>query len=180
MKFTWNDRFFADYSADGYVVFEGILPALLVADLRRETDKGREIIREQKGPQVQRLQPVEKFGLDMKPFRDFAELPELNDAIRRTIGREDMWYGDTNQIGFLVEPAEMPYTTGWHRDRRFESEKLDAEDFRVIASRRHFINQFNCPLYQDNSTWYVPDSDLRPDVPLEMEVASKMPFESGR
>jgi ectoine hydroxylase-related dioxygenase (phytanoyl-CoA dioxygenase family) len=179
MPFEWNDSFFADYASQGYVVYEAILPLALVADLRRETDKGRAIIRREKGPQAQRLQPVENFDLDMGPFKEFAQLPELNDAIRRTLGRDDTWYGDTNQIGFLIEPGERPYCTGWHRDRRFESEELDAEEFRVIATRRHFINQFNGSLYQDNSTWYVPGSDLRPDLPSELEAASP-PFENGR
>ena len=35
----------------------------------------------------------------------------------------------------------------------------------------HWFNQINCPLYEDNCTWYVPGSHLRDDLPDEIDAA---------
>ena len=75
MPFTFSEQHITDYYHNGYTVFQSILPSSLVQDLRRVTDRAREIIREDNGPQVQRMQPVGKYAdrIDMQPFHDYEE-----------------------------------------------------------------------------------------------------------
>ena len=84
MPYTFSDSHIETYHTLGYTVFRQILPPSLIIDLRRVCDKAVEIAREKSGSQVQRLQPVAKYGLDQQPFIDYADLPELVDAIGQT------------------------------------------------------------------------------------------------
>ena len=100
----------------GYTVFAGIVPPSLLSDLRRVCQRARELARERSGPRAQRLQPVFEYDLDHRPFTDFAELPELVDAVHRTLSPEHT-YG-RRDLGVLLEPADEPWCTHWHRDWR--------------------------------------------------------------
>src|SRR5437016_6204113 len=117
MPFEFRDEMIHEYLASGYLILRGILPPLLLRDLRRECDKARRMAHELHGPQAQRIQPIVKYAdkLDMKPFRDYAEIPALNDAIQRLLG-PGYSYGYTDIIGILVEPVDRPWNLGWHRD----------------------------------------------------------------
>src|SRR5688572_25772869 len=118
MSFKFSDRHIDDYYNRGVTVFEGILPATLVDDLRRSTDQAREIARQKSGPQAQRLQPVASFEIDQQPFLDYAALPELRDAITRVLGVDNFRFGNPELMGVLLEPADLPWCTNWHRDWR--------------------------------------------------------------
>ena len=85
MSFTFSERHVAEYYHDGCTVFAGILPPALLADLRRATDQAREVARETRGSQAQRLQPIGNFGdrVDLQPFSDYENLPELPRSIPR-------------------------------------------------------------------------------------------------
>jgi ectoine hydroxylase-related dioxygenase (phytanoyl-CoA dioxygenase family) len=75
------------------------------------------------------------------------------------------------RLGILVEPASHPSCTPWHRDLRETSGVPDVEEFRRMNPDPLCFNQFNCPLYEDNCTWYVPGSYLRSfDLPGETAV----------
>jgi ectoine hydroxylase-related dioxygenase (phytanoyl-CoA dioxygenase family) len=79
--------------------------------------------------------------------------------------------GHFNRTGLLLEPAEQPWCTKWHRDIRETSNVPDVEEFRHLAHDPLWFNQINCPLYEDNCTWYVPGSYLRDDLPDEVAAA---------
>ena len=81
MPFTLSEKHITDYHQLGYTVFEGIIPNSLLGDLRRVTDRAREIAYEVTGRQAQRLQPLDNYDLDLQPFKDYGELPELTDAM---------------------------------------------------------------------------------------------------
>ena len=85
MAFQLSDQHIEEFHMLGYAVFGKILPPSLVSDLRRVSDTAREIARERSGSQVQRLQPVGHFDLDQQPFIDYAELPDLVDAIAKVL-----------------------------------------------------------------------------------------------
>ncbi|MDA1192087.1 MAG: hypothetical protein O3A46_10450, partial [Candidatus Poribacteria bacterium] len=144
----------------------GILPGSLIEDLRRVTDRGRELARERQGAQTQRFQPVASFDVDQQPFIDYGELAVLNDAIHRTLSPRH-WHADRTKLGVLLEPAEAPWCTNWHRDWLHHDANLDRalwdKGFRDI----NIFNQVNCALYEDSSTWVVPGSHLRDDLPRE-------------
>ena len=53
MAFEFSDRHIETYQTRGYTVFEQILPATLIADLRRVTDQAREMARDEGGAQTQ-------------------------------------------------------------------------------------------------------------------------------
>ena len=149
----------------GYTVFAGILPPSLLSDLRRVCQRARELARERSGPQAQRLQPVFEYDLDHRPFTDFAELPELVDAVHRTLSPQHT-YG-RRELGVLLEPADEPWCTHWHRDWRDNVADLDRERWEADYRDPALFNQLNCALYEDSSTWAVPGSHLRPDLPRE-------------
>ncbi|HEX4123857.1 MAG TPA: phytanoyl-CoA dioxygenase family protein [Tepidisphaeraceae bacterium] len=161
MAFPFSERQIEEYHRDGYTVFRGILPPALIAELRRVTDKGRELARARHGPQAQRLQPVFSFDLDLQPFRDYLELPALVDSVQRVLTPR-YWPGNPRVLGVLLEPADEPWCTNWHRDLRdFTTDPRQLASFAEHFSDINFFNQVNCALYEDDSTWIVPGSHLR-------------------
>lgn len=166
MSWSWSERHIEEYHRQGYTVFEAILPAALIADLRRASDAARTLARERSGPQTQRLQPVFSFDIDHGPFAAFAELPELVDAVRRTLSTKHT-YGHRDGLGVLLEPAEQPWCTPWHRDWRDNIYGFDLARWETDFRDVDLFNQLNCALYEDSSTWVVPGSHLRGDLPRE-------------
>ena len=53
MPFKLTDKHITDYHKLGYTVFEAVIPDSLLGDLRRVTDKAREIAYEVTGRQAQ-------------------------------------------------------------------------------------------------------------------------------
>ncbi|MBV7337603.1 hypothetical protein KFU94_57120 [Chloroflexi bacterium TSY] len=139
MSFRFSDSHIADYYTLGYTVFRSILPAALIQDLRSVADQAREIIHTERGPQAQRLQPVGKYELDLKPFQDFAELPPLRDAVSRVLSPRHQ-YGNTNLLGILLHPGDMPYCTAWHRDWRDNISGLDLSRWDAAFSKIDLFN----------------------------------------
>lgn len=166
MAFAWSERHIEEYHTLGYTVFEQLLPTGLIADLRRVGDRARDLARQRAGPQAQRLQPVARFDLDQQPFIDFAELPALIDALQRTLSPRHTC-GDRDGLGILFEPAELPWCTHWHRDWRDNVNGLDLDRWEADFRDLDLFNQVNCALYEDGSTWVVPGSHLRADLPRE-------------
>lgn len=173
MTFTFRDEWINQYLREGYLIFRRILPTTLVSDLRRECDKARAMAHEVSGPQAQRLQPVDRYAdkLDLKPFKDYCELPVLRDAVTRLLGPST--HGHTHIMGILVEPRDRPWTIGWHRDAMVEV-PLEAQDDLLRAKLQEVwydltqYNQVNCAIYADSCTWFVPGSHLRQhDLPGE-------------
>jgi hypothetical protein len=164
MPFQFSDQHIEEYHTQGYTVFRSILPPSLIADLRRETDRARQIAREKHGPQAQRLQPVFAYDLAPAPFEAFGELPPLRDAIARLLSPRHT-FGTRSLLGVLIEPAERPWCTKWHRDWRDNAPGLDIAAWQAVFHDPSYFNQVNCALYQDSSTWVVPGSHLRDDLP---------------
>ena len=166
MTFAFSDQHIDEYHTRGYTVFRHIVPPSLIADLRRTTDRARELAREERGAQAQRLQPVGKFDLDQQAFIDYAELPVLVDAIARVL-TPGHYHGDLDYLGVLLEPADLPWCTPWHRDWRDNHAGLRLSRWDAGFSDINLFNQVNCALYDDDSTWFVPGSHLRRDLPGE-------------
>jgi hypothetical protein len=166
MPFQFSDHHIDEYCTHGYTVFRSILPPSLLTDLRRVTDRAREIAREKHDPQAQRLQPVCAYDLDPGPFEAFGELPPLRDAIARVLSPRHT-FANPSLLGVLIEPAERPWCTKWHRDWRDNAPGLDVAAWEAVFHDRSYFNQVNCALYQDSSTWVVPGSHLRDDLQRE-------------
>lgn len=179
MTFRATDKHIDDYHMLGYCVFEGIVPLSLLKDLRREADKGRVIARQRGGESAQRLQPICKFEVDPKPFVEFANLPEINDALRKVIGPKVHYGGrpqdKTMYLGVLYEPEKMPWCTQWHRDWRDNAPGLDIRTWERRQLEMDMFNQVNCALYEDSATWVVPGSHLRRDTPGEIRRFPQRP-----
>lgn len=183
MAFELSEQHIADYHLLGYTIFRDILPASLIEDLRRVTDQARNIAHQVTGPQAQRLQPMAKYDLDLKPFKDYGELSVLNDAVHQVL-TPDHYHADLNRTGVLLEPADFPWCTDWHRDWRdhmpeavFEAEfrkEWDVQTFDINS-----MNQINCALYEDPSTWFVPGSHYR-QRNLSGEVAAKKAYDRNK
>ena len=145
-----------EYLSQGYLIFRGIVPPSLLTDLRREAEKARELAHKFNGPQTQRIQPLSNYGdeLNLKPFYDYTELPELRDAIGKLLG-DNYTHGHVDIMGLLVEPLEHPWHIGWHRDGVVEvppearDETVSAKLAEVWYDLRHF-NQVNCAIYADS------------------------------
>jgi hypothetical protein len=166
MAFQLSDRHIEEYHTQGYTVFRGILPPGLIGELRRVTERVREIARERHGPQAQRLQPVASYDLDQRPFDEFRDLPELRAAITALLSPRHT-YGSREILGVLIEPADLPYCTAWHRDWRDNMRGLDPSEWEAVFQDLAYFNQLNVALYEDDCTWVVPGSHLRRDLPRE-------------
>lgn len=193
--FRFCNSMCTDYWQQGYVVFRRILPATLLRDLRPEADKCRALAHELAGPGAQRLQPVVKYAdkINLKPFQDYADLPELRDAVQKLIGPAAPGCNFTHtsigmkMLGVLVEPTHRPRVLGWHRDGDPENSKQiprSADEIAAIVARRlrpTCDNQVNCAIYSDSCLWYVPGSHLRvhnlPEEAVEFEAGSKSPYD---
>ena len=176
MPFAFSEQHIEEYHRLGYTVFRGILPASLVADLRRSTDRAREVAREARGGQVQRLQPVGAYEqLDQQPFRDYSQLPALADAVHQTLG-EGYRHSNLDVLGILLEPADAPWCTPWHRDWRDNMAGLDLHRWEADFRQPELFNQVNCALYEDGSTWVVPGSHQRHDLQKEIERFPERPI----
>ena len=183
MPFQFIEKHIADYHTLGYTIFQDIIPTSLLTDLRRVADKAREIARKVTGPQAQRLQPIAKYDLDQQPFKNYGELPELNDAIHQVLTPHH-YHNDLDRTGILLEPAEYPWCTDWHRDWRdhmpqevFESEFR--EEWQWQSFHIDYQNQINCALYEDPSTWIVPGSHYR-QRNLPGEIAAKNAYDRDK
>jgi len=173
MTYRVPDEDIAGFYRDGYIIFRGILPDTLVRDLRRECDKAVKVARRVSGAQAQRLQPLQKYEgeIDLQPFRAYAELPDLVDAIQAVLTAEHK-YGQLGIMGVLFEPEERAWCTNWHRDMTLASSRLPLEEFHDLMLDWNHVNQVNCALYDDDCTWFVPGSHLRMrDLPGEVEAA---------
>ena len=164
MAFKFSENHVVQFQMQGYTVFNQIIPTSLIRDLRKASDRAREIARQESGPQIQRLQPVDSYDIVQKPFIDFGELPKLVDAVAGVLTPRHRPSSGTKTLGILLEPAEMPYCTPWHRD-------VDVSKVNSVFDDINYFNQINCPLYEDSSLWFVPGSHLRrDDLPRESEL----------
>ena len=172
MGFQLTDQHIEDFHMLGYTVVRKILPTSLIRDLRQVSHTARKIARERLGPQAQRLQPVGNFDIDQQPFVDYAELPDLLKAFTELLSprhQHGNQHGNRNHLGILIEPAEEPYCTPWHRDWRDNLRGLKLERWNQCLLDMNYFNQINCALYNDSCTWLVPGSHLRHDLACEVE-----------
>lgn len=162
---TEEDR--QKYREEGYHIIPQVIPPSLLKDLRREGAKAQEIARRIDGPQSQRLSALDTYRdeLDMKVFRDFDEIEGLNEAIQELLTPAH-FLQPTADATILFGPRDRPWSTEWHRDFRDHIEEAPwkehlADKWEEISNDFNIWNQVNCPLYEDNSTWYVPGSFKR-------------------
>src|SRR5436305_21825 len=111
MSYRYTDQNREEYFTQGFTILRGLVPATLLSDLRRETDKAREIARAKNGPQTQRLQPVYAYDeLNHQTFRDFLNLPEFQKTVFGILGSD---HGQSDIMGVLLEPATSAWATNW-------------------------------------------------------------------
>lgn len=173
MSFEYTERHRVEYMVDGFTILRGLIPAPLLADLRRETDKAREIARSLRGPQTQRLQPVYAYpDIDARPFRDFLDLPGMRATVAGVLGPE---HERSDIMGVLLEPERDAWCTQWHRDWGYNAPHVDLEAFFKAAPNLRMFNQLNAALYDDHSLWVVPGSHVREDTEDERAAFASIP-----
>lgn len=174
MTYKIPEQDIAGYYRDGYIVFKRIIPTTLIRELRIEADKAAAIARAA-NPQAQRIQPLEAHAekINLAPFRDYAELPALRDAVDQLLSKEHTW-ANLDVMGILLEPSHYAWCTSWHRDITTQSSRLPREEFEALVLDWHAVNQINCPLYDDECTWFVPGSHVRTlDLPGELSAVAR-------
>jgi hypothetical protein len=168
LPFRYSERHREEYLTDGLTILRGLIPPALLSDLRREADRAREIARREHGAQTQRLQPVYAYEeIDARPFREFLDLPGLRETVEKVLGESRE---PSDNMGILLEPAESPWSTNWHRDWGHHIPGLGQEEFFEAARNLKTFNQLNAALYQDASLWVVPGSHCRAN-PAEERAA---------
>src|SRR5687768_9251852 len=127
MRVTPEDL--AGFFANGFVILRDVLPVSLIRDLRHECDKGAVAVRQKKGGQSQRFQPLSDYAdlMDLRPFKDYAELPELHAAFKRILG-PNVFYGKPEVAGVFLEPTDLPWSSTWHRDITRKSSRLETDE----------------------------------------------------
>src|SRR5580700_3795620 len=156
MAFKYTERNREEYCDVGFTIMRDLIPPALLTDLRRETDKARDLARKLHGPRAQRLQPVYSYPeLDHRPFRNFSALPELLRAVEGVLGHA---HHASNIMGVLLEPAEECWCTHWHRDWGYNAPHVKLGPFFEAAKDLKMFNQLNAALYDDHSLWVVPYS----------------------
>ena len=60
-------------------------------------------------------------------------------------------------MGILLEPAEHPYCTPWHRDWRDNVSGLDLNSWNEHMLDDQYFNQVNCPSTQIPARGSFPD-----------------------
>jgi hypothetical protein len=173
MAFEYTDRHRTEYITDGFTVLRSVIPASLLADLRWETDKAREIARRTDGPQAQRLQPVYAYDeLNPRPFRDFLGLPGMRATVEGVLGRD---HAESDIMGVLLEPERDAWCTHWHRDWAYNAAHVDLDEFFAASRDVRMFNQLNAALYDDHSLWVVPGSHDREDTADERAAFPVVP-----
>ena len=172
MSFTLTDTHVFEFRSLGYTIFRGIIPPSLIADLRRASEKGAAIVRKKTNANAQRFQPVSQFDIDQKAFDDYRCLPPLCDAFATLLSPRHK-HGNPNLMGVLIEPAERPWCTNWHRDHLHHLDGLNSQTVNYFDI--NMFNQINCALYEDSCTWVVPGSHLREELPSEIATFQKPP-----
>jgi len=168
MSFSFDEGMIHHYWSQGYVALRGIVPPSLVRDLRAEADKAREYTHEKIDPQVQRAPRIREMAdkINVKPFQDYHELPELVRVLERLFGPGSK-PGTMEWLTILIEPKLYPRHGGWHRDGVCDipmNDQNSAENLTKRATSLHRPrsgNQVNCALYNDSCLWFVPGSHLR-------------------
>lgn len=165
------------YREQGYAIFRGAVPPALVEDLRRTAEEARAVARRVGGPQAQRIHDLGQH-VDVTAVRAFAALPEFNAALRTLLTPRHA-LNDAAKMTFLFEPAERCWATEWHRDWRDHMTPDQWERvygggrWERMAADINMLNQLNCALYEDTSTWFVPGSAWRmADTPAERAHAA--------
>ncbi|MEO6909252.1 MAG: phytanoyl-CoA dioxygenase family protein [Abditibacteriaceae bacterium] len=166
MSFQFSEAHIESFQTQGYTIFRGVLPPTLIDDLRVVCEKGSTAVK-QADAQSQRFGLAALDATDLKPFENYRDLPELQDAMQRVLG-SGVKHGDFGHSSVLVEPGELPYCTQWHRDWRDNVPGLDLEKFERVKSDIALFNQVNCALYEDSCTWIVPGSQNRRDTSEEV------------
>lgn len=169
MAFRYSEAHREAYYRDGLTILRDLIPAALLADLRRETDQARVIARRERGPQAQRLQPVYRYEeLNHRPFRDFLGLPGIRATVEGILGTE---HAQSDILGVLFEPEREAWATAWHRDWGYNKPGIDLDAFfDAVVHRPGMFNQINAALYDDHSLWVVPGSHHRRDTDAERAV----------
>jgi hypothetical protein len=171
MSFGFSEQHREEYYRDGFTVLRGLIPATLVRDLRQESDTGRELVRRERGPQVQRIQPVFAYkDLNAQCFSDFLDLPALHATVEGILGK-DYQPSASPGMGILLEPAESAWCTEWHRDWA-NLPYVDRQQYRRSRDNVRMFNQFNAALYDDHALWIVPGSHNREDTPAEQALGA--------
>lgn len=172
MSFKLTQRHIDQFYADGYTVFENLVPPSLLQELRTAGDVARETARRNHGPNAQRLEPMTQHVSDARPFRDYGELP--GGAIQTLLSPRHT-FGFTDLLGVLFEPAQSPWCTNWHRDTHDDLPPQLREIWSATITDVDYHNQVNCPLYEDTCTWIVPGSHLRMNTPAEVAAFESIP-----
>jgi len=173
MSYQYTQQNRDEYFTQGFTILRGLIPPSLLTDLRRETDKARDIARAKYGPQTQRLQPVYAYDeLNHQTFRDFLNLPELQATVNGILGDD---HGQSDIMGVLLEPSSSAWATNWHRDWVHHDARVDKVDFEKVMMNPLMFNQFNAPLYDDHSLWVIPGSHNRLDTEAEKTAFGAIP-----
>ena len=173
MTFRYSEQNRVEYITDGFTILHDIIPATLLTDLRRETDRARQLARHRSGPQAQRLQPVYAYEeLNARPFRDFLGLAGMRDAVEGILGPD---HRQSDIMGVLLEPAQDAWCTAWHRDWGYNAPHVDLDAFFKAVTDVRMFNQLNAALYDDHSLWVVPGSHNRHDTDDERAAFTAIP-----
>jgi hypothetical protein len=168
MGFKLSQSHVDEYHAHGFTIFRQIVPTSLLRDLRRVTVNFRD-----KANDFRYLKPISKAIAEIGPYRDYENLAPLRDALHALLTPEH-WHAEIEgSTGLFFNPLTEPYAREWHRDWTGEFPGMPLEQWQAICDDVRYFNQSNCPLYDDDATWFVPGSHLWLNTPAAL---AKVPW----
>lgn len=173
MGFEFSERHAEEYYRRGYTIFRQVIPASLLADLRRACEQADPyIVYDESAPKVRSVAKLEG-KLDLAPFRAYKSLEPLNLAYQKLLtgGHAPAALDEILEVFF--QPKDHTRCLKWHRDIREDGNAIDSEWFRKVNGTGKWFVKVNAPLYPDPCLFYMPYSNNRPNRPEELEVAER-------
>jgi hypothetical protein len=156
-----------EYHDIGLTILRDAIPRDLLEILREHGKAAREVARGHEGAQARELQPIWDYPeVDPQPFQAFLALERLSEAVQHLLSADHT----PAVLGVLIEPAERPVCTEWHRDWLYHA-SVDRNRFWDCAQDLKMFGIMTAALYDDHCFWFVPGSHNRPDTQAELEAA---------
>lgn len=150
------------FRRDGYAIFRGIVPSVLIERAHARLPELRSILSEVRASRGRdredRIQPLRDHAhlVDMAAFSDILFSRPVCEAIRTTLSRRHVL---GRHLGVLLEPESGVEVLGWHRDSfPVGIPEFNENRYYTRLGNWRLLSQVALPLLDDSTFWIVRGS----------------------